>query len=180
MCIYVGFENGFTFFVDTLFTDVFQVSTGKYALSLFWAVMIPARVLVGRFSRYARRILFGAVVAIPCITAALASMPDSRPVMLLCVPLGMASGAIYPCVLTMLLPFAGKKTATATGMITAATGIGGVVFTAFTGFAAELWGMRTAMAVLGGFFALSLVSVLGVEALYRRLEDAKTDSGKAD
>ena len=42
MCIYVGFENGFTFFVDTLFTDVLNSTGGKLALSLFWAVMIPS------------------------------------------------------------------------------------------------------------------------------------------
>ena len=47
MCIYVGFENGFAFFVDTLFTDVLKSSNGKFALSIFWAVMIPSRMLVG-------------------------------------------------------------------------------------------------------------------------------------
>lgn len=170
MCVYVGFENGFAFFVDTLFTDVLKASGGKYALSLFWAVMIPSRALVGHFSRYARRILLAATLAIPCITAAVACLSDSRLVMLLCVPLGLASGAVYPCVLTTLLPFAGKRTATATGMITTATGIGGFAFTAYTGLAADLWGMRVAMASLGGFFLFSLLSVLGVEALYRKTE----------
>ena len=180
MCVYVGFENGFAFFVDTLFTDVLKASGGKYALSLFWAVMIPSRVLTGRFSRYARRILLAATLAIPCVTVAAASLSDSRLVMLLCVPLGLASGAIYPCSLTMLLPFAGKRTATATGMITTATGIGGVAFTAFTGFAAELWGIRVAMASLGGFVLLSALAVLGAENLYRKAGFDLNQSSDAD
>ena len=160
MCIYVGFENGFTFFVDTLFTDVLHSSRGKMALSLFWAVMIPSRFLVGRFAGHAKKILIASIVAIPCTMLLLAGSSSPAAVMLLCVPLGFASGAIYPSVLTMMLPFAGKKTATATGIITAATGIGGVVFTAMTGFLADAFGMRTAMLILVSFFGLSLLSAL--------------------
>ncbi len=171
MCVYVGFENGFAFFVDTLFTDVLHSAAGKYALSLFWAVMIPSRVIVGHFSRHARKILFVSTLAIPCMTAAVAASSNGALVLLLCVPLGLASGAIYPCSLTILLSrFSGRKSATATGMITTATGIGGVIFTAFTGFAADMWGMRVAMVSLGGFFVLSLLSVLGVEALCRKTD----------
>ena len=162
MCIYVGFENGFAFFVDTLFTDTFNASTGKIALSLYWAVMIPSRVLVGRFSHHAKTILVASIIAIPCVTGAIALSTSSWMVMLLVVPLGLASGAIYPSVLTMMLPFAGKRTATATGMITAATGIGGFLFTALTGFMADQWGMQAAMAVLSSFFIISLFAALAV------------------
>lgn len=169
MCIYVGFENGFAYFVDTLFTDVLKSGAGKFALSLFWAVMIPSRVLVGLFSQHARKILIGSVVAIPLITIAVSLSHSSALVMLLCVPLGFASGAIYPSVLTTVLPFAGKKTATATGMITTATGIGGVVFTALTGFLADRLGLNTAMVVLALFFVISILCALGTQALYNRI-----------
>ena len=160
MCIYVGFENGFTFFVDTLFTDVLKSTTGKFALSLFWAVMIPSRILVGRFSKHAEKILIAAIVTIPATMLLLSASRNPVIVMLLCIPLGYASGAIYPCVLTIMLPYAGKNTATATGIITSATGIGGVVFTAMTGFMADRFGLPTAMLLLVSFFALSLLSAL--------------------
>ncbi|SFD02396.1 MFS transporter [Butyrivibrio sp. YAB3001] len=160
MCIYVGFENGFTFFVDTLFTDVLKASTGKFALSLFWAVMIPSRVLVGHFAKHAKKILVASIVTIPIITVLISLSNNSTVVMLLCVPLGFASGAIYPSVLNIMLFFAGKKTATATGMITTATGIGGVVFTALTGFLGDTLGMRMAMACLSGFFIISFIAAL--------------------
>jgi predicted MFS family arabinose efflux permease len=162
MCIYVGFENGFTFFVDTLFTDVLRASTGKLALSLFWAVMIPSRVLVGRFSEHAEKILIGAILTIPLTMLIISAVSNPILVLLLCIPLGFASGAIYPCVLTIMLPFAGKNTATATGIITSATGIGGVVFTALTGFLGDQFGLRTAMLVLAGFFVVSLLAALSV------------------
>ena len=162
MCIYVGFENGFAFFVDTLFTDVLKASTGKIALSLFWAVMIPSRILVGRFSEYKKKILIGAILLIPLTMLALYHCSNPTAVMLLCIPLGFASGAIYPCVLTIMIPFAGKNTATATGIITSATGIGGVVFTAMTGFMADRFGLPTAMLILVSFFGLSLLSAVAV------------------
>jgi len=170
MCIYVGFENGFTFFIDTLFMDVLRSSRGKMALSLFWAVMIPSRFLVGRFSHRAKAILVASIVAIPCTMILLAGASSPDLVLLLCVPLGAASGAIYPSVLTLMMPFAGKQTATATGIITAATGIGGVVFTAMTGFLADAFGMRAAMLVLVSFFALSLLAALAVLRMGRQTQ----------
>lgn len=168
MCIYVGFENGFTFFVDTLFTDVLQSTSGKLALSLFWAVMIPSRFLVGRFAEHARKILITSIVAIPCTMLLIAASSNPVIVMILCVPLGFASGAIYPSVLTIMLPFAGKHTATATGIITAATGIGGVAFTTMTGFLADTFGMRTAMLILVSFFVISLLAAVIVIRMSRR------------
>lgn len=160
MCIYVGFENGFTFFVDTLFTDVLKATTGKLALSLYWAVMIPSRIMVGHFSKHTKKILVGAILLIPVTMLALYVCTNAALAMLLCIPLGFASGAIYPCVLTIMLPFAGKNTATATGIITSATGIGGVVFTAMTGFLADCFGLRMAMLILVGFFVFSLLSAI--------------------
>ncbi len=162
MCIYVGFENGFAFFVDTLFTDVLKSSLGKYALSLFWAVMIPSRVLVGYFSAHARKILISSVIAIPVITVIIAQMNNSIVVLALCIPLGFACGAIYPSVLNTLLQFAGNRKATATAMITVSTGIGGVIFTALTGILAGALGIKNAIMCLAAFFILSLAAVLSL------------------
>ena len=154
--------------------DAYPVSGGqKIALSLFWAVMIPSRVLVGRFSAYAKKMLIAAIVLIPVSMLAMSAASAPTVVLLLCIPLGFASGAIYPCVLTMMLPFAGRSTATATGIITSATGVGGVVFTAMTGFLADRYGLRTAMLILVSFFVLSLGSLSG-------LRTARHPKGQAD
>ncbi len=160
MCIYVGFENGFAYFVETLFADILNSGLGRYALSVFWAMMIPSRIFVGYFAKKAKTILITALVAIPVLTVLVALMDSSLVVFLLCIPLGFASGTIYPCVLNMMIPFAGKKTALSTGMITTATGIGGVVFTALTGFNAEHFGMRTAIGILAAFYILSIAAAI--------------------
>ena len=160
MCIYVGFENGFAYFIETLFADVLDSDLGRYALSVFWAMMIPSRIFVGYFAKRARTILMTALIAIPIITVILSLMDNSLIVFILCIPLGFASGAIYPCVLNMMLPFSGKNTALATGMITTATGIGGVVFTALTGFNAEHLGMRMAIGILAALYIFSIASAI--------------------
>lgn len=165
MCIYVGYENGFAFFVDTLFAEELNSAVGKYALSIFWIVMIPSRVLVGYFSKYSIRILLGAVILIPVITCIIAQLNSDVPVLLLCIPLGFACGAIYPSVLNITMPLAGDRKATATGMITTATGIGGVVFTALTGVIGGKYGLRTAVMVLSAFFVVSLISVIGLRKM---------------
>ena len=160
MCIYVGFENGFAFFVDTMFAEVLGSTSGKFAISLFWIVMIPSRVLVGLFARYAKKILVASIISIPVVTWLITMMNNASTVLVLIIPLGFACGAIYPSVLTTLISFSGNRKATATAMITTATGIGGAVFTALTGFLAEKIGLNGAMLSLAAFFIVSLISVL--------------------
>ena len=122
--------------------------------------MIPSRALVGTFERFSSKILLAAVIVIPCITILISMLSSGIAVLLLCVPLGFACGAIYPSVLNTLIPLAGSKTATATGMITTATGLGGFAFTALTGFLADQYGMRVAIMILASFYIFSLIAVI--------------------
>jgi MFS family permease len=103
----------------------------------------------------------------------IASATDGISIILLCIPLGMASGAIYPSVLTILMNFSGKRTAMATGLITAATGLGANVFTAMTGFLVDIFGFRNALVILASFFMISIISVLQVKHLLIRLGKRK-------
>lgn len=160
MFIYVGFENGFNFFVDTLFIEIFKSDSGKFALSLVWIMMIPSRLLVGRFASKAKAILIAAIIGIPVYTIIISFITNSTLATILCIPLGFACGAIYPCVLNIMLPFAGRKTATATGLITISTGIGGFVFTALTGYMGDLFGLHISLRIIACFFIFSLISAI--------------------
>ncbi|MCR5467895.1 MAG: MFS transporter, partial [Lachnospiraceae bacterium] len=168
MCIYVGYENGFAFFVDSLFAEELGSTLGKYALSIFWIVMIPSRVMVAHLAKYSNKILLGAVIAIPLISVIISQQTSDVLLLILCIPLGFACGAIYPSVLNIAMPLAGEHKATATGMITTATGIGGVVFTALTGILGERMGLRNAIISLAAFFILSLISVLCLKFASKR------------
>jgi MFS family permease len=160
LAIYVGYENGFAFFVDTLFAEEFHSAIGKYALSVFWIIMIPSRVLAGHKAHHSYRILVSSIIAIPLITGLITLVSDDVMVLILCIPLGFFCGMIYPCVLNLAIPMSGNHKATATGMLTTATGIGGVVFTAITGYLGDLWNLRVAVMALSSFFIISLISVV--------------------
>ncbi len=165
MCIYVGFENGFAFFIDTLFAEELNSSIGKYALSVFWIIMIPSRILAGYLGKYSKEILLTAIVGISITSVIISSLTAPTLVLLLCIPLGFACGMIYPCVLNIAMPMSGNHKATATGMITTATGIGGVVFTALTGFVGDKYGLKNALLVLAAFFIISLICVLSLKKI---------------
>ena len=136
------------------------------SISLMLAIQFIAAATI-LFTSADRLFLVCIFFRIPATMLLLSAASDPFVVLLLCVPLGFASGAIYPSVLTIMLPYAGKNTATATGIITAATGIGGVVFTAMTGFLADRFGLQTAMLVLVSFFIVSLLSAIRVFRLSR-------------
>lgn len=160
MCIYVGYENGFAYFVGTLFEDVLKSSYGNFALSIFWFAMIPSRALVGMLSGHARKILICVVIAIPLISALLSRMNSPVTVLILCIPLGAACGAIYPSVLNILMEYCADKKATATAMITTSTGIGGFVFTTLTGYLGDHLGLRDAILAISAFYILPILAVL--------------------
>ena len=107
-------------------------------------------------------------------------MSEGAIVMALCIPLGFASGAIYPSVLTTLMRYSGDKKATATAMITTATGIGGAAFTALSGILAGVYeniltgnfAIRATMVTLAAFFLMSIEAVLALKKI-GRVKEAK-------
>lgn len=160
MFVYVGFENGFAFFVDSYLAETLKAGHAYVALSLFWLAMIPSRILCGYLSRWNRQLLIGASLGAAAAAFGIASAGNAAAATALCLPLGFFCGAVYPSVLTRSLDFAGGKTATATGMITAATGLGGAAVTALTGAMSQQLGLRRALASLAAFLAADVILAL--------------------
>jgi len=160
MFVYVGYENGFAFFLNPYLTNVMQADHAYAALSLFWLAMIPSRILCGYLSRWNRRILFVAVLGAAATSFAFIHAGKAPAAIALCLPLGFFCGAIYPSVLTRSLDFAGGRTATATGMITAAAGFGGALITGLTGALSQRFGLQQAIIALTGFLAADILFAL--------------------
>jgi len=160
MFVYVGFENGFAFFINPYLTNILNAEHSYIALSLFWLAMIPARVLCGYLSRWNRQILIAASFGAAALSLVIGTAGNGMTAIALCLPLGFFCGAIYPSVLTRSLDFAGGRTATATGMITAATGLGGALITGLTGALSQRFGLRQAILALTGFLAADILFAL--------------------
>jgi fucose permease len=56
-------------------------------------------------------------------------------------------------------------------MITTATGIGGVVFTAVTGILADSIGIRLSIAALAGCFVFAVLAVAGLRGVERKKQN---------
>lgn len=157
MFVYVGFENGFAFFVNSYLSEVLKADHAYIALSLFWLAMIPSRILCGYSGSRNRQVLIAASIGSVLMAFIIGTTGNGTAAIALCLPLGFFCGAIYPSVLTRSLDFAGGRTATATGMITAATGLGGAAVTTLTGAMSQRLGLKWAVAGLAGFLAADII-----------------------
>ena len=168
MFIYVGFENGFAFFINSYITRELGGTHALFALSLFWLAMIPARILCGYFSRYNRYLLIAAVAGVVLFVLLIAMSHSELPVLILSAALGFCSGAIYPCVLARSMDFAGSRTATVTGLITASTGLGGAVISALTGSISQSADIRTALCILALLMAADVAAGVILTGFHRK------------
>lgn len=130
--------------------DLSTTSMGLYAAMELFATML-APILLGRWAdSVAKNKSIRLLLALQLIAAVTVLLTGANTLFLVCIFfLGMTTSAL-------------QFTATATGIITAATGVGGVVFTAMTGYLGDRFGLRIAMLILVSFFALSLLSALRV------------------
>ena len=156
MFVYVGVESGIAYFMNSFVGVELGGSSSYLALSLFWLAMVPSRLLCGNQSRHKDIILVGACAGAGIFAAAFGLLGSADLSAVLAFVLGFFCGAVYPSVLGYCADYAGERTATATGLITAATGLGGAIVTAGFGWMAAALGMRAAFEILG---ALMMVDV---------------------
>jgi FHS family glucose/mannose:H+ symporter-like MFS transporter len=115
MFCYVGFENGFAFFVTSYFQDVLASDHAYLALSLFWLAMIPSRILVGLFASKGRTILLITSLGALIFSLALSLSQNGIAGIVLAFPLGFFCGAVFPSCLSRSLEFGGAVMGFSTG-----------------------------------------------------------------
>lgn len=160
MFVYVGVESGIAYFLNSFVGVQLGAADSYLALSLFWFAMIPARLFCGAQSAHRSVLLIAATVGAAAMTAAMGALQTAAAAFVVSCVLGLFCGAVYPCVLSYVADFAGSRTATATGLITAATGLGGALVTLAFGWMASALGMRLAFVALGAFMLVDVVLAL--------------------
>ncbi|MCI2062955.1 MAG: MFS transporter [Eubacteriaceae bacterium] len=175
MFVYVGVENGFAFFINSFMKETLGAEHSYLALSMFWLAMIPSRIICGYLQKRKGFLLTAAAAGTALSAVIMSAVQSGSTAVILSFVLGFFSGAIYPNVLNFAMENAGNRSATATGLITAATGLGGAVITTSFGFITEDFGIRTAFDVLSGLMvmdiaaAVILIIIAGKNA-YRHIE----------
>ncbi|MCH3943652.1 MAG: MFS transporter [Atopobiaceae bacterium] len=168
MFVYVGVESGIGYFMNSFVGTELSGSGSYLALSLFWAAMIPSRMLCGAQAARRGPLLVAACVGAGVLTASMALLSSSAAAVALAAAMGFFCGAVYPCVLAYVVDFAAGRTATATGLVTAATGLGGAIVTLAFGWMSDALGMRMAFAFLGGLMLVDVAVAVALLARARR------------
>ena len=148
MFVYVGVENGFAFFINSFIQDDIGSTKSYLALSMFWLAMIPSRIICGYASRRKGMILLISACAVTAMLLLISFAHNGMTAIFICFALGFFSGAVYPNVLNFAADYSGNNTATATGLITASTGLGGALITSTFGWVSGIYGIRLAFDVL--------------------------------
>ena len=160
MFIYVGVENGIGFFLNDYMTSQLKSSIGYAAVSIFWLMMIPSRILSGIFSRYHKHFIIFAPLGAAALLFLLPALTQEALAFILIAALGFCCGAVYPNVLNFAYEYAAGKTATVDGFITFATGVGGTVVSAAFGFLLDGIGFKSSFIVLALVMSLDIFAGL--------------------
>ncbi|MDY6304412.1 MAG: MFS transporter [Oribacterium sp.] len=160
MFIYVGAENGIGFFLNDYMTSQLKSSIGYAAVSIFWLMMIPSRILSGIFSRYHKHFIIFAPLGAAALLFLLPALTQEALAFILIAALGFCCGAVYPNVLNFAYEYAAGKTATVDGFITFATGVGGTVVSAAFGFLLDGIGFKSSFIVLALVMSLDIFAGL--------------------
>ena len=151
MILYCSVENGLTFFSGSYFTMLDTPAYIATAISAYWFMMIPARLLAGLFDKYRREVLiFGFV----CMTILLVVMytTTSGMVGLICMgAIGFVAGPLYSTLIGLGAESFPKNAGTMTSLITAGQGIGGAASPFLMGLISDSVGTQSAYLMLALF-----------------------------
>ena len=156
--LYVGLENGISYFAESLFSD--QLSAGSLAaaaISAYWIGMTVSRMLFSAVMRSPKRTLIGCFLA--SATFLLMLTVSKSPVLSLvcCFAAGFSYGPIWSTLVAQATGLFPEASAGAAGVMSAGCGIGGMIFPVLMGTVCDIFSISMsffflALLALGGFF----------------------------
>lgn len=155
MIVYVGLENGFGYFTESIFFESYSSSLGPYAISLYWACMALSRILSSLSSKnlYTQLLYRFGIIALVFIALYFSKSPYLY--LFLCAAVGFSYGPIWAYIMSLAANMYPDKTASVIGLISSGCGIGGAVFPILMGAIVKHTPLGS------GFIFLSASSLLG-------------------
>jgi len=155
MVSYMGIEMPASSFADAFF--VRQLDAPAYsalALSLYWIMMVPSRLMMGLVKRRHLKLISFFCVAMVAVAAAIARTENPHLSLVLFAAAGFLCGPVWPTIFATSQRSFSHATGTVGSVCTALGGLGGFLFPALFGFISE-----------GSSLAAVYVSVAGAAAL---------------
>lgn len=154
--IYVGLENGFGYFIEPLFREKGAgAALGAYGIAAYWAGMTVSRLLYSlrpyRPRRAVRYSFLGAAAAYLLLIAC----RSGYACICLCGLVGFAYGPIWSTLVAGAAAAFPRHKASATGVMSAGCGLGGIVYPTLMGVITDTRDLRF------GFAALAVSACVG-------------------
>ena len=147
--LYVGLETGFGYFIESLISERFG-STVLSCVSLYWLGMMASRFLFSSIRYPARPVLIGCFAVSAALFLALTRSGSAPLSLALCFATGFAYGPIWSTQMTEANLRYPQHTGTASGLMSAGCGAGGILFPALTGLAARRFSLIAAFWMMAG------------------------------
>ena len=147
--LYVGLETGFGYFIETLISHRFG-STVVSCVSLYWLGMTLSRFAFSAVRYPSKPVLIAAFVLSAALCVALTASGLAALSLALCFATGFAFGPIWSTLVAEANARHPEHAGTASGLMSAGCGIGGILFPLLTGLSARWFSLETAFALLSG------------------------------
>ena len=147
--LYVGLETGFGYFIETLISRRFG-STPVSCVSLYWLGMTLSRFVFSAVRYPSKPVLIAGFALSATLFIALIACGLAALSLALCFATGFAYGPIWSTLVAEANDRHPEHAGTASGLMSAGCGVGGILFPLLTGLSARSFSLETAFALLSG------------------------------
>lgn len=157
--LYVGLENGFGYFVGTLFDShtAWTAGLSAYAISAYWLGMALSRMLCSLRSYHPGKMLCLCFTVIAVLFVLLPVQNNSTAAILLCGLVGISYGPVWSTLVSSAAAQFPEQSAAAIGVMSTGCGLGGVIYPAVMGLMAEHITLHAAFLMLAGTAAIGVL-----------------------
>jgi MFS family permease len=168
--LYVGLENGFGYFTESLFSlELGTVSLGAYAISAYWASMACSRLVFGVLRVKPERLLIFVLGASALLFLALSLANASIPAFIICALIGFAFGPVWSILMSLAAARNPSASGGTIGLMSAGCGLGGAVFPALMGLISDSFNLRAAFLLLALTAAIAAALSLAAKLRQQKL-----------
>ena len=158
MFLYVGLESGFGYFVEILFDlKTSGAALGAYGISAYWAGMAFSRFVYSLWAYRPRRVVRLSLLAAAATFIALIIFKSGWLCVVLCALVGFTYGPVFTSIVAGAAERFPDHKASATGLMSAACGLSGIIYPMFMGVLVESLDIRIGFLILAASAALGAV-----------------------
>ena len=154
--LYVGMETGFGYFIESLLSSRYD-RLPLSGVSLYWLGMMLSRFVFSSLPYPVKPVLVGGFALSAALYPALILCRAPAPALGLCFAVGFADGPLWSTLVAEANARHPESAGTASGLMSAGCGAGGILFPALTGLVAGRFSLTAAFGMISAVAVLAAV-----------------------